>query len=133
MVTHQSGISNKHHKVHNNPNLSSRVSGICIGHRDYDNLSPSAQTALYPEGGISPLFIGESLNKGPSFLHWNVGSNQTRSVDRSPSLSCPAGHEDSVTSLASFLPELSEPVRGGTSRSFGGSSQTCLPTVQPKC
>ena len=32
MVTHQSGISNKHPKVHNNPNLSSGVSGIYIEH-----------------------------------------------------------------------------------------------------
>ena len=32
MVTHQSGISNKYLKVHNNPNLSSGVSGIYIEH-----------------------------------------------------------------------------------------------------
>ena len=59
MAIHQPGVPDKYPKVHHNPNLSSRVLGICGGYGDDDNLSPNAQDPVYPEGGILHFLIEE--------------------------------------------------------------------------
>jgi len=114
MVTHQSGISNKHPKVHINPKPSSRVSGICIEHTFF--LLVYKMHSIQKEASHFLSSERVSIKALASFIGMLVASKPTVYVDMSSSLSCPVGREHSVTSLASFLQELSESVRGGTSK-----------------
>ena len=116
MAVHQLGVPDKYPKVHHNHNLSPRVFVICIGHRNHETLSPNAQHPFYPEEGISPSFTQEGTSEGLGMSHWDTGSNQASCIDRASTLLCTTRLEDTITP-AFVRSDISEPFRGGTSRS----------------
>ena len=107
--------------------MSAGISGTHSEHRDHVNPSPSAQAKFCSEGGVSTSSTGESPFEDPGLLHRDAGSNQACSMDRFPALPCPTGPQGSVSLSVSFLPEFSEPVRGGTRRSPMVAVEPALP------